>query len=63
MSTILEKVKTYEDNYNRLVEKMASPEVSADHEKIKESGVDLIIGKPFQVVEILEAVNHYVCLS
>jgi len=34
-----------------------------DHEKIKESGVDLIIGKPFQVVEILEAVNHYVCLS
>ena len=38
MSTILEKVKTYEDNYNRLVEKMASPEVSADHEKIKEYG-------------------------
>jgi CheY-like chemotaxis protein len=34
-----------------------------DQEKIKESGVDLIIGKPFQMVEILEAVNHYVCLS
>ncbi|MCL5070763.1 MAG: peptide chain release factor 1 [Actinobacteria bacterium] len=35
---MLEKVKTYEDNYNRLIEKMASPEVSADHEKIKEYG-------------------------
>jgi len=33
-----------------------------DEEKIKESGVDLIIGKPFQVIEILEAVNHYVGL-
>ena len=42
MSTILEKVKTYEDNYNWLVEKMASPEVSADHEKIKEYGNDNI---------------------
>lgn len=29
-----------------------------EEEKIKESGVDLIIGKPFQVSEILEAVNH-----
>ena len=33
-----------------------------DEEKIKESGVDLIIGKPFQVGDILEAVNHYVSL-
>ena len=31
-----------------------------EEEKIKESGVDLIIGKPFQVSEILEAVNHYI---
>lgn len=30
-----------------------------DEEKIKESGVDLIIGKPFEVKEILEAVNHF----
>ncbi len=30
-----------------------------DEEKIKDSGVDLIIGKPFQVGEILEAVNRY----
>jgi CheY-like chemotaxis protein len=29
-----------------------------EEEKIKESGVDLIIGKPFQVSEVLEAVNH-----
>jgi CheY-like chemotaxis protein len=29
-----------------------------EEEKVKESGVDLIIGKPFQVGEILEAVNH-----
>jgi CheY-like chemotaxis protein len=33
-----------------------------DEEKIKESGVDLIIGKPFQVGDILEAVNRYVSL-
>lgn len=31
-----------------------------EEEKIKETGVDLIIGKPFQVSEILEAVNHYI---
>lgn len=31
-----------------------------EKEKIEESGVDLIIGKPFQVSEILEAVNHYI---
>ena len=28
-----------------------------DEEKIKESGVDLIIGKPFEVSEIIDAVN------
>jgi CheY-like chemotaxis protein len=33
-----------------------------EEEKIKESGVDLIIGKPFQVSEILEAVNHYISM-
>ena len=31
-----------------------------EEEKIKESGVDLIIGKPFQVNEILEAVKQFV---
>jgi len=30
-----------------------------EEEKIKESGVDWIIGKPFQVHEILEAINHF----
>jgi len=30
-----------------------------DEEKIKESGVDWIIGKPFQVNEILETVNLF----
>ncbi len=30
-----------------------------DEEKIRDSGVDLIIGKPFEVNEILEAVNHF----
>jgi DNA-binding response OmpR family regulator len=30
-----------------------------DEEKIRESGVDLIIGKPFQINEILEAVNLF----
>lgn len=30
-----------------------------DEKKIKESGVDWIIGKPFQVNEILEAVNLF----
>ena len=37
-------------------------ETQLDEEKIKESGVDLVIGKPFQVGDILEAVNHYVSL-
>jgi DNA-binding response OmpR family regulator len=30
-----------------------------DEEKIRESGVDLIIGKPFQINEILEAVDLF----
>ena len=30
-----------------------------DEAKVKESGVDLIIGKPFEVNEILETVNHF----
>lgn len=54
MSTILEKVKTYEDNYNRLVEKMASPEVSADHEKIKEYGK-----KISELEEIVQTSSKY----
>lgn len=33
--------------------------INLEDEKIKESGVDLIIGKPFQVNEILEAVNQW----
>ena len=33
--------------------------INLEDEKIKESGVDLIIGKPFQVKEILEAVNEW----
>lgn len=31
-----------------------------DEEKIKESGVDWIIGKPFQVSEVLETVNLFI---
>jgi CheY-like chemotaxis protein len=30
-----------------------------EEEKIKESGVDWVIGKPFQVHEILEAINRF----
>ena len=37
-------------------------ETQLDEEKIKESGVDLVIGKPFQVTDILDAVNHCVSL-
>ena len=33
--------------------------INLEEEKIKESGVDLIIGKPFQVSEILDAVFEY----
>lgn len=36
--------------------------IHLEDEKIKDSGVDLVIGKPFQVGEILEAVNRYVHL-
>jgi peptide chain release factor 1 len=38
MSEILEKVKSYEDSYNKLIEKVSSPEVTNDPEKIKEYG-------------------------
>ena len=31
-----------------------------DEEKVKDSGVDMIIGKPFEVNEILEAVKQFV---
>jgi CheY-like chemotaxis protein len=33
--------------------------INLEDEKIRESGVDLIIGKPFQVKEILEAVSEW----
>jgi CheY-like chemotaxis protein len=35
-------------------------EINQEEDKIKESGVDLIIGKPFEVNEILEAVNQFI---
>jgi peptide chain release factor 1 len=38
MVEILEKVKSYEDSYNKLVEKLSSPEVANDPEKIREYG-------------------------
>ena len=37
-------------------------ETHLDEEKIKESGVDLVIGKPFQVKDILDAVSNH-CVS
>jgi CheY-like chemotaxis protein len=33
--------------------------IDLDEEKISESGVDFIIGKPFQMSEVLETVNHF----
>src|SRR4030042_2605058 len=54
MSTILEKVKTYEDSYNKLVGIMATPEVSSDHEKIKEYGK-----KISELEEIVQTSNKY----
>jgi CheY-like chemotaxis protein len=36
--------------------------IDLEEEKIKESGVDLIIGKPFQVSEILDAVKQFVSM-
>ena len=38
MVDLLEKVKNYEDTYNRLVEKLSGPDVANDPEKIKEYG-------------------------
>ncbi|MBN1298122.1 MAG: peptide chain release factor 1 [Actinobacteria bacterium] len=38
MVDILEKVKSYEDTYNRLVERLASSDVANDPEKIKQYG-------------------------
>lgn len=38
MAEILEKVKSYEDSYNKLVERLSNPEVTNDPEKIKEYG-------------------------
>ncbi len=38
MVDLLEKVKSYEDTYNRLVEKLSGPDVANDPEKIKDYG-------------------------
>ena len=38
MVEILEKIRSYEETYNTLLEKLASSEVSSDPEKIKEYG-------------------------
>jgi peptide chain release factor 1 len=38
MVELLEKIKTYEDTYNRIAEKLSSPEIAGDPEKIREFG-------------------------
>ncbi|MFZ3106660.1 MAG: PCRF domain-containing protein, partial [Candidatus Hydromicrobium sp.] len=38
MTALLDKLKLYEDNYIKLAEKLSSPEVSSNHEKLKEYG-------------------------
>jgi len=38
MVDLLEKIKNYEESYTRLAEKLASPEIASDPEKIKEYG-------------------------
>ncbi len=38
MVELIEKIKSYEESYNRLVDTLASPEVASDPEKIKEYG-------------------------
>jgi peptide chain release factor 1 len=62
MTDLLEKIKLYEDNYNRLVTLISSPDISSDPEKLKEYGKkiseieDIIhIAKPYK--ETLRAIS------
>jgi peptide chain release factor 1 len=49
MSDLLERLKIYDDNYRKLAEKLSSPEVSSNPDKIKEYGK--------KIAEIEEIVN------
>jgi len=54
MVEILEKIKSYEDTYNKLVEKISGQEISSDPEKIKEYG-----RKISELEEIVAAAKKY----
>lgn len=54
MVDILEKVKSYEDTYNRFVEKISEPDTANDPEKIKEYG-----RKISELEEIVIAAKKY----
>ena len=54
MIEILEKVKNYEETYNKLVEKIGSQKVSSDPEKIKEYG-----RKISELEDIVNAAKKY----
>ena len=49
MSTLLDKLKLYEDNYIKLTEKLSNPEISNNPEKLREYGK--------KIAEIEEIVN------
>ncbi len=54
MVEILEKIKSYEDTYNKLIAKMSTPEVTSDPEKIKEFGM-----KISELEEIVNTAKEY----
>lgn len=54
MSSLLEKLKVYEENYQSLVEGLSNPTISSDPEKIKEYGK-----KISEIEEIVNASREY----
>ncbi len=54
MVELLDKVKTYEDTYNKLVSKLSSSSISSDPEKIKEYGKKIA-----ELEDIVKVSNSY----
>ena len=54
MNELLDKLKNFEEKYNKLIEKLSSPEVTSNPEKIKEFGK-----KVSEIEEIVNLAKQY----
>ncbi len=63
MSAILDKLKLYEDNYKKLSEKLSSPDISNNPEKLREYGkkiaeIEEIVNITVKYREVLSSINE-----